>query len=405
MGDTPTTAQAPAPLDGVRVIAVEQYGAGPYASMLLADLGAEVIKIEQPDTGGDVGRTVPPYMAENDSLYFQSWNRNKKSLTLNLQHERAKDVLHPLVARADAVSNNLRGDVPAKLGLDYAALSDVNPAIVCASLSAFGRTGSRASQPGYDYLMQGYAGWMSITGEPDGPPQKSGLSLVDLGGGAMLALGLVSAILRARQTGKGCDVDVNLFHTALAQMTYLATWHLTAGYEPKRTADSAHPSQVPSQVLPTRDGWMIVMCAKEKFYRNLVRIMGRPELADDPRFCDFNRRLENREQLIPLLKEVSRQRTTEQWMSLLTGQVPCAPVNTVAQAFEDPLVEEQQMTCRVPHPQFGDMQHVNSPIRFSDTRHAPHRAPTLGEQTEQILRDDMGMTTAQIEQMREDGLL
>ena len=176
--------------------------------------------------------------------------------------------------------------------------------------------------------MQGYAGWMSLTGDPQGPPQKAGLSLVDLGAGALVALGLVSALMRARSTGVGCDVDVSLFDTALSQLGYVGAWHLTNGYQPTRTADSSHPTQVPSQLLPTRDGWLVVMCAKEKFYRNLVRILGAPELAEDPRFDTFAQRLKHREELGPLLKERTRTRTTAEWLRLLKGQVPCAPVNS-----------------------------------------------------------------------------
>ena len=247
-------------------------------------MGAEIIKVENPDTGGDVARYVPPYTGDQDSIYFQSFNRSKKSITLNLKHPDAKGVLHRLAAAADAVFNNLRGDLPAKLGLDYDSLGAANPAIVCCSLSAFGRQGPRAAEPGYDYIMQAYAGWMSITGEPDSPPQKAGLSMVDYSGGLMAALGMVSAILGARQSGRGCDVDVSLFDNAIAHLAYLGAWHLSAGYQPQRWPDSSHPSQVPSQVLPTADGWLVVMCAKEKFYSNLVTIMGAPELADDPRF-------------------------------------------------------------------------------------------------------------------------
>ncbi len=405
MSETPLPDHAQLPLQGVRIIAVEQYGAGPYASMLLADLGAQVIKIENPHQGGDVGRSVPPFTADQDSLYFQSWNRNKQSLTLDLKHPRASEVFHPLVRSADAVVNNLRGDVPAKLGLDYAALGAIKPAVVCASLSAFGRTGSRATQPGYDYLMQGYAGWMSICGEPDGPPQKTGLSLVDLGGGALTALGVTAAILRARATGQGCDVDVNLFHASLAQMTYLAVWHLNAGYQPQRMADSAHPSQVPSQILPTRDGWMVVMCAKEKFYKSLVRIMGAPQLADDPRFGDFERRLANRAELIPILKDLSRQKTTAQWMDLFAGEVPCAPVNTIEQAFEDALVSEQQMVTGVPHPHYGTVRQVTSPIRISDAPATYERAPMLGEHTDAILQQDLSMTKEGVDTLRDAGVI
>ena len=274
----------PPPLDGIRILAVEQFGGGPWGTMMLGDLGAEIIKVENPHTEGDIARHVAPLRGDQDSVYFQSFNRNKKSLTLDLRHPRGLEIFHALAAESAGVFNSLRGDLPASLGLDYAGLSPVNPAIVCCSLSAFGRNGRRASEPGYDYLMQGYAGWMSLTGEPDGPPQKSGLSVVDYSSGTLAALGMVSAIFRARETGFGCDVDVSLFDSAFAQLAYVGAWYLSGGVEPQRCPDSSHPSQIPSQLLPTRDGHLVVMCAKEKFYRNLVCIMGRPELADDPRF-------------------------------------------------------------------------------------------------------------------------
>jgi succinate---hydroxymethylglutarate CoA-transferase len=395
----------PAPLAGLRILAVEQFGAGPWATMLLADLGAEVLKIENPATGGDVARSVAPYAIEGDSVYFQSFNRNKQSLTLNLQHPRGQELLQRLVATFDAVFNNLRGDLPARLGLDYATLGAVKPSIVCASLSAFGRTGERASEPGYDYLMQGYAGWMSLTGEPDTPPQKTGLSLVDLSAGTMAALGLMAAILRARSTGRGCDVDVSLFDTALSKLGYVAAWHLTKEYQPRRMADSSHPSQIPSQVLPTRDGWLVVMCAKEKFYRSLVRLMGAPELADDPRFNSFPARRENHETLNPILKELSRRKTTAEWLALLRGEVPCAPVNTVAEAFQDAQAAESGMILEIPHPDFGAVRQVASPIQISDFAPEHSRGPRLGEHTEEVLSGYLGMSPPEIAELRREGVI
>ena len=394
-----------APLEGVRVVAVEQYGAGPWATMLLADLGAEVIKIENPGSNGDIGRYVPPYTSEQDSIYFQSFNRNKKSITLDLRHERTMEVLHPLVRASDCVFNNLRGDLPARLGLDYESLGPVRPSVVCCSLSAFGRTGPRAAEPGYDYLMQAYSGWMSITGDPDGPPQKTGPSIVDLSAGAMAAIGLLAAILRARQSGIGCDVDVSLFESALSELAYVAAWHLSRGYEPKRFPDSSHPSQVPSQSLPTRDGWMVVMCAKEKFYADLVRIMGRPDLAEDPRFRTFSDRLENRDVLVPILKDLSKRRTTAEWLEMLRGRVPCAPVNTVAQAFNDPQAAEEGLILDIPHPDFGTVRQVASPIRISDAKPGLKRGPSLGEHTDEILATLVGWTTERIDEARADGLV
>ena len=393
------------PLEGVRILAIEQFGAGPWATMMLADLGAEIIKVENPATGGDVARYVTPYTADQDSIYFQSFNRNKKSITLNLQHSRISEILHPLAKASDAVFNNLRGDLPKKLGLDYFALKSLKPALVCCALSAFGRTGKRASEPGYDYLMQGYAGWMSITGEPGGPPQKSGLSLVDLNGGVCAALGMVSAILRARETGLGCDVDVNLFDTALSQLGYIAAWHLTRGYEPVRTPDSSHPSQIPSQVLPTADGWLVVMCAKEKFYRSLVQILGVPELADDPRFDNFANRLAHRDELVSRLKAQTQQKSTAAWLELLKGKVPCAPVNSVAEAFADPQVNEDQMVLDLPHPDFGTVRTVAGPIKIGDMAIEHRRGPHLGEHTDEVLQHLLDLSPDAIADYRRDGVL
>ncbi len=393
------------PLDGVRIIAFEQYGAGPWGTLPLADMGAEIIKVENPDTGGDVARYVPPYTGDQDSIYFQSFNRSKKSITLNLKHPDAKDVLHRLVVSSDAVFNNLRGDLPAKLGLDYQALGPANPAIVCCSLSAFGRHGPRAAEPGYDYIMQAYAGWMSITGEPDSPPQKAGLSMVDYSGGLMAALGMVSAIVGARQTGRGCDVDVSLFDNAIAHLAYLGAWHLSAGYQPQRWPDSSHPSQVPSQVLPTADGWLVVMCAKEKFYANLVTIMGAPELADDPRFRTFADRLENREVLGPILKDLSRKQTTARWLELLRGHVPCAPVNTVEEALADPQVAEDEMIATVEHPTLGTVRQPANPIKIAGAPPDHRPGPSLGQHTDQVLRDYAHASNQEIATWRTTGVL
>ena len=392
-------------LGDVRIVAVEQYGAMPWGTMLLGDLGAEIIKIENPDTGGDVGRYVPPYTGDQDSLFFQSFNRNKKSITLNLKHPRSNEILHPLVAGSQAVLNNLRGDLPDQLGLTYRTLGEVNAAIVCCSLSAFGRGGARAAEPGYDYLIQGYAGWMSLTGDPDAPPAKSGLSLVDLSAGQMAALGTVSAILRARATGAGCDVDVSLFDTGFSQLAYVGAWHLTRGFQPQRLPDSAHPSQVPCQVLPTKDGWIVVMCAKEKFYRNLVTAFGASHLAEDPRFLTFADRLENREVLVPVLKELSRQRTTAQWLRLLAGLVPCAPVNTVEEALADPQVAEDQMILEVPHPEFGTVRQLASPIKVGDSAMEHQRGPRLGEHTEEVLQEYLHLSRQKIDGLRSEGVI
>ncbi|SVC51990.1 uncharacterized protein METZ01_LOCUS304844, partial [marine metagenome] len=310
-----------------------------------------------------------------------------------------------LARKSDAVFNNLRGDLPKRLGLDYSSLKDVNPSIVCCSLSAFGREGFRSHEPGYDYLMQGYTGWMSITGEPDGSPQKSGLPMVDLSGGAMAAIGLLSALMRTKNTGEGCDVDVNLFDNAISHLSFIAAWHLTKGYQPKRFPDSSHPSMIPSQVLPTKDGWLVVMCAKNKFYQNLVSILGVPELAFDDRFLDYEDRLKNRGVLIPILKEMSKKKTTSQWLGLLKGNVPCAPVNTVEEAFKDPQTVQDEMVIDVEHPDFGSVRQVAGPIKFSDSNKIHVKAPKLGEHTDKILAEKLGFTQTQIDNLRDEKVI
>ncbi|HEX9766680.1 MAG TPA: CoA transferase, partial [Nitriliruptorales bacterium] len=280
------------PLQGVRIVAVEQYAAGPFGSVHLADLGADVIKIEDPLTGGDIGRYVPPYAEDEDSLFFETFNRNKRSLSLDISSEAGRAVFEDLVRHADAVYSNLRGDVPERLRLTYADLGAVNPAIVCCSLSAFGMTGPRQEEPGYDYVMQGMAGWMSLTGEPDGPPVKSGLSLVDYCGGFVAAIAMLSGIIAARRDGLGMDCDVSLFDVAVSMLTYPATWHLNGGFEPERLSRSAHPSLVPFQNFATADGWIVVGCAKEKFWHRLCQAIERPDLMGDPRFATFDDRRE-----------------------------------------------------------------------------------------------------------------
>lgn len=388
----------PLPLDGLRVLSVEQYGAGPFATMLLADLGAEVIKIEDPEHG-DVGRYVPPFLGDRDSIYFQSLNRNKLSVTLDLQSEADREAFEALVETSDAVFNNLRGDQPAKRGLDFATLRLVNPRVVCAHLSGFGRVGERSTEPGYDYLMQGYAGWMSLTGDPDGPPAKSGLSTVDLSAGIAASLGLVSAVYRARELGVGCDVDVSLFDTALSLLTYVGAWHLSRGYEPRRQPDSSHPSQVPSQLLPTADGWLVVMCAKEKFFQRLAQLMDLPELLADARFADFSARLEHRDVLVPILKERARTKTTKEWLEILRNNVPCAPVNTVPEALRDPQVAADGMVVTVEHEEFGPVSQLASPIRLGSESREHRRGPRLGEHTEEILREIGHLPTTSLDEL------
>jgi crotonobetainyl-CoA:carnitine CoA-transferase CaiB-like acyl-CoA transferase len=374
------------PLAGVRIVAVEQYGAGPFGTQHLADLGAEVIKIENPLDGGDVGRAVGPYFfEEGDSHFFESFNRNKKSVTLNLKDPADKATFIELVKSADALFDNLRGDLPAKLGLTYADLAQYNPALVCAHLSAYGREGERAAWPGYDYLMQAEAGYCSITGEPGGPPARFGISIIDMMTGTTAALALLAALVGARATGIGRDIDVSLYDVAMHNINYLGTWYLNDGIKTDRAPRSAHPSLTPSQMYRTQDGWMFIMCNKEKFWGILARLIDRPEWADDPRYCNFKARLAHRDQLTEELDAVLSTRTTAQWLQHFAGQVPAAPVNDIGQALDNPFARAQGLIVDSPHPSRGSIQTLACPIRCPGETLPRAVAPRLGAHNHSVL--------------------
>jgi crotonobetainyl-CoA:carnitine CoA-transferase CaiB-like acyl-CoA transferase len=394
------------PLADVRVLAVEQYGAGPWGTLQLADLGAEVIKIEDPSSRGDVGRYVPPFQEDEDSLFFETFNRNKKSVSLELRHPEARPVLEDLVRAVDAVYSNLRGDYPKRLRITYEDLKDINPRVVCCSLSGFGMTGPRAGEGGYDYMMQGLAGWMSLTGEPDGPPTKSGLSLVDLSGGYVSALALLAGLWQVQRDGAGCDCDISLFETALHELMYVGTWVASRGYEPERLPESAHPSLVPFQNLPTSDGWIVVACPKQRFWELLCEAIERPDLLADPRFADFAGRNEHRDALVPELRASFRTRTTEEWLGALSAAcVPSARVNEVAEALADPQVEARDGIVEIEHPRLGTVRQVATPLRVGSEEKPSRRAPFRGEHTRELLVELCGYTDERVDELSAAGVL
>ncbi|XBQ16646.1 MAG: CoA transferase [Oceanicaulis sp.] len=373
------------PLAGLRILTIEQYGAGPYGTQLLASLGAEVIKIENPAVGGDSSRMAGPYfLGDHDSQFFQTFNRGKKSVALDLKDKGDRRIFDRLVKSADAVANNLRGDLPARLGVDYAALSQIKSDIVCAHLSAYGRNNEREAWPGYDYLMQAEAGFLSLTGEPGGPPARFGLSMVDFMTGTMMALGLVSAVLGARQTGQGCDVDTSLLDTALHQLSYPATWFLNEGKETKRLERSSHPSVTPSQLYKTADGWIFLMCQLPKFWGAFCDAVGRHDLLTEPDYADMAARRANRLQLQAELDAFFQKKTTAEWMAILGGKVPVAPVNSIADALSAPAARALVET--VEHPDKpGGLKLLREPFTVNGERPSGARAPKLGEHTRAIL--------------------
>jgi succinate---hydroxymethylglutarate CoA-transferase len=392
------------PLSGVRVIAVEQYGAGPFGSMLLGDLGAEVIKIENPQEGGDVGRTIGPhYFAPGDSHFFHAYNRNKRSLTLNLKHSEAHRVLHALVRSADATFDNLRGDQAERLGVTYEQLKASNPRIVCAHLSAYGREGPRKAWPGYDYLMQAEAGYLPLTGEPDGPPSRFGLSIVDQMTGLYAAFAMVAGVVSARATGTGRDIDVSLFDAALQNLTYLAVWYLNSGVNHTRQPRSSHPSLTPSQLYRTRDGFIFIMCNKEKFWPVLCECIGRPEWGAHPDYKDFAARLANRAKLTAEMDEALSARTTAEWIALFSGRVPAAPVHDVQAALENPFVTDGERVRTAAH-RGGAIRLLAPPIRCPDEEAPCRAAPALGADTDDILAG-LGFAQAEIARLRGAGVV
>jgi len=388
------------------VIAIEQYGAGPFGTVHLAEQGADVIKIEDVRTGGDVGRAVPPYQSADDSLFFETFNHDKRSVALDLTNDAGKSVFDDLVRVSDAVYSNLRGDIPAKLGLRYADLAHVNPRIVCVSLSGFGMTGPRSAEPAYDYILQGLAGWQSLTGDPDGPPTKSGLSVVDYSGGLVAALALLAGVHAARRDGVGCDCDTSLFDTAMNMLTYVASWTMApdGAYEPQRLAYSAHPSIVPFQNFRTSDGWVVVVCAKEKFWQRLVDVLGIAHVHDDARFRGFAARRENRALVTSALQDVLVTRTTAEWIAALTAAgVPCGPINDVRSALADPQTAARGLVTEVEHPAFGTARWIASPVRVGEDGTSHRRAPGLGEHTETVLRELLGYDAQKIARLRANG--
>jgi crotonobetainyl-CoA:carnitine CoA-transferase CaiB-like acyl-CoA transferase len=376
------------PLAGLRVLTFENFGAGPFGSMYLADLGAEVVKIESLEQGGDATRAMGPFfLGEHDSEFFQAFNLNKKSVTLNVKHPAGRAAFRSLAATADVVLNNLRGDQPEKLGLDYASLESCNPRLLCAHLSAYGRDNERKGWPGYDYLMQAEAGYLHLSGEPGGPPARMGLSIVDYMTGITTAVAILSSLIGVLRSGRGHDIDVSLFDVALHQLTYPGAWYLNSGYRTERLPRSAHPSAVPVQLQRTRDGWIFIMCMTQKFWLALLEAIGRPDLAQHPDYATVEARRAHRDDLTRVLDEVFAQATTAEWLPRLQGAMPAAPVHDLPQALDNLYLRDIGMLRDLPHPARAGYRVLANPIKLDGERLPSRRAPALGEHTDSLLRE------------------
>ena len=376
------------PLAGLRVLTFENFGAGPFGSLYLADLGAEVVKVESREQGGDATRAMGPFfLGPHDSHFFQTFNLNKKSVALNLKHPAGRAAFQRLARTADVVMNNLRGDQPEKLGLDYATLGPVNPKLVCAHLSAYGRDNDRRGWPGYDYLMQAEAGYLHLTGEPGTPPARMGLSIIDYMTGITTATAILARLVGVMKTGRGGDVDVSLFDVALHQLTYPGNWYLNEGHRTERLPRSSHPSAVPVQLFPTADGWIFVMCMTDKFWQALTDALGRSDLATDARFATAVARRKHRDELTSVLDLAFQRESTRHWLDRLQGLLPAAPVHDLAQALDNPYARSIGMVRELPLPSRANFRVLANPIKLDGERLPARPAPGLGEHTDELLRE------------------
>jgi len=392
------------PLSGVRILELGQIIAGTYGCQVLSDLGAEVIKVEAPE--GDLGRipSVAPY--KGVSALFLTFNRNKKSVVINLKTDAGRALFYDLVKVADVVIDNFRGGVLERLKVDYPTLSALNPRIIQCSVTGFGVEGAYRDYPALDLIIQAISGYLAITGEPDRPPARVGIPLADLSGGIFSCEAILAALYQRERTGRGCRVETSMFDGMLNLLSYMATHYLTAGEVPKPQG-SAHEFSVPWQAFQARDGYVVIATRQEGFWKKLCAVLGEPGLADDPRFATNPKRVENRALLVPMLEGMLRRRTVADWLDMLrAAEVPAAPVNGLDGAFAEPPVAEREMIVEYDHPDVGRVRLPGNPIKFEGMgRTISNPAPRLGEHTDAVLRDLLALPPARVAELREQGVI
>jgi formyl-CoA transferase len=406
----------PGALSHIRVLDLTRILAGPWCTQILADLGAEVIKIERPGGGDDTRSWGPPYLKDTDgndtreSAYYLSCNRGKKSVALDVSTHEGQDIVRKLASQSDLLIENYKVGGLRQYGLDYESLKAVNPRLIYCSITGFGQTGPYASNAGYDFIIQAMGGMMSITGErddlPGGGPQKVGVAVSDLMTGMYATVALLAALAHRERTGEGQYIDMALLDSEVAMVANLGSNYLVSGKAPGRMGN-AHQNIVPYQSFATADGHMILAVGNDNQFSKLCSVAGRPELAQDPRFATNPNRVRNRPILVPVVAEIMRTRTTRQWLEALEpAGVPVGPINNLAQVFEDPQVRARGMKVEAPHPLAGKVPMVASPMKLSATP-VEHRTapPTLGQHTDEILTALLGFTEQKIAQLRERGVV
>jgi formyl-CoA transferase len=393
------------PLDGVRVLDLTRVVAGPYCSMFLGDLGAEVVKVEQPGAGDDTRGWGPPF-AGGESAYYLCINRNKQSLALDLKSKRAVGLLRELVKVTDVVIENFRPGTMERLGLGEKELRELNPRLIYASLTGFGADGPMSDWPGYDLIVQAWGGLMSITGTPDGEPVKVGVAIIDLVAGLMLGKAITAALFAREKIGVGQRIDTSLLEAEVASLINVGSNYLVGGNTPTRWGN-AHPNIVPYQNFKTADGYLVIGVASEVIWKRFCQALGRTELIDDRRFANNSKRVENRGELIALLAEIFLQKNNDAWFKLLTGaEGPCAPVQSIDQVFQAPQVLHRDMVMEVDHPTAGKVRMAGIPVKFSVTPASVRMPPPLlGEHNRAILKNWLGLSAEAIDELEREKVL
>ncbi len=393
------------PLEGIRVLDLSRVLAGPFATQLLGDLGAEIIKVEAPGRGDETRSWGPPF-ANGEAAYYLSVNRNKKSITVNLKTPEGVDIVKRLAKISDVFIENFKVGGLQKLGLGYDVIHRENPRIIYVSITGFGQSGPYRERPGYDFIIQGMCGVMSVTGEPDGEPMKVGVAWTDVITGLFAANAILAALIEREKSGLGQYIDISLLDSAIAAMVNQASNYLISGIPPKRYGN-AHPNIVPYQAFKTKDSYMILAVGNDSQFKKFCEIAGRPELADDPDFATNPMRVKNRDRLIPIIREIMLRRTTAEWCEkLIEAKVPCGPIYDMKDVFNDPHVLSRNMVVKVGHPVAGEIPLVGSPFKFSRTKvEFRQHPPLLGEHTDEILKNLLGFSEKTLKVYREKGII
>lgn len=374
------------PLNGIRVLDLSRVLAGPYCTMVLGDLGAEVIKVESPE--GDETRGWGPPFTGGESAYYLCVNRNKRSIVLNFKTDDGRRIIHELIKQSDVLVENFRTGTLSRVSLDFESVSAINPRLIYCSITGFGQTGPWRDKPGYDFMIQAMGGLMSITGEPDGEPMKVGVAVADLFAGQNAVMAVLAALQARTQTGKGQHLDISLFDSQVGMLANVASNYLISGNLPKRFGN-AHANIVPYQSFQADDAWFVIAVGNDRQFERLCEVIGKQELASHTRFRLNSERVRNREELIALLKPIFLEKTAREWLSALEeAGIPCGPINTLDKIFAEPQVEAREMLIHMQHPEIGDLKLVGSPLKFSDTPvNYKLPPPRLGEHTEEILKE------------------